>query len=70
MVVKGLIVLLLRLVFLAGTSAQTPRALVVVRFVLVGSEEFDGWESLDAILRSQSLVLVSVHCAHLHYALK
>ena len=36
----------------AGTSAQTPRTLVVVGFVLVGSEELDAWEALDAVLGS------------------
>lgn len=44
--------------------------MVLLRLVLVGSEELDGGETPDAILAAQRLVLVRVDGAHLDDTLK
>ncbi len=43
--------------------------LVILWFVFVGSEELDSWEAADSILATQRVVLVCIHCTHLHNAL-
>ena len=47
-------------------------SVVVLGFLLVGPEDLDGGEALDAELGSQGPVLVGVHCTHLenYYAME
>ena len=52
-----------------GQTLGRAGAVVVLWLLLGGAEHLDGGEAAHAELAGQRLVLIGVHCAHLHHTL-